>query len=148
MFGLLWRLILWVIRVIGYALGVIGIIAIALYFLVKDAKGFLTPGIIMLVVGVIAISVTHKKTDKIIAKKMCTCSKCKGSLSGAAYRYSYKRANYNNVYHTIPVDFEITCPHCGKTNFKCENVEIYDSSASNADINATIESWMDEQLQA
>lgn len=147
MFNLLWRAILWVIRVIAYALAAIGLIAIVLSFLVKDAKEFLTPGIIMLVVGGIAVTLTSRKTDKLIAKKMCTCSKCKKDLSGASYRYSYKRSDYNSVYNTIPVDFEITCPHCGKVNYKGENVEIYDPTASNEEINARIESWMDDQLR-
>ena len=150
MFGPLRRLILWAIRVVGYLLGVVGIfmiIASVIDVFPGGTNEYLISGIVMTVVGLIVVGFTRKRTEKIIARKMTRCSKCKNSLAGASYRYTYYRSKYNKVYHTIPVDFDITCPHCGKVNFKCESVDLYDPSASDSEIERTIVSWMNDQLE-
>lgn len=114
--------------------------------LLMKEEDMLTPAIVMFVVGMLLISTTLKKTRKLVAKNMTTCTKCKQSLAGARYRYEYDRSKYNKVYDTIPVTFYIECPHCGKENFQIENVEIY-SQTSSKEIESTIEAWMDGQLE-
>ncbi len=146
MFSMLSRAVLWIIRGIGYVVGVIGMIMIALRFLMKGNEELLIPGIIMFVVGLIIVGVTRKMTDKLISAKMKRCKRCRKILRGAQYRYEYNRGDYNKIYSLLPVTFEIVCPHCGKTNTKIENVPIADITCSEGSLQSSIEKWMNEQV--
>ncbi len=133
MFGLLKRFILWGVRVVCAILLVVGV-AMAIMDEKARVAGIIL-AVVALIVGVGSAKISDKATKKQEMQKVDVCKHCKQSMRGARYTYKYNLSNIWSDHVTLPVDFTVTCPHCGKETYLQEYVYLSNYTTNSTDKN-------------
>lgn len=115
------KVIIWALRIASIIVILAGVGKI-----LENPKTGLTTGIVLIIVGAIAVFVTSKLRTKVeqteFKKKQKTnvCANCGHSMSGAQYRYVWDKYQFDHFYCTdyegdrsLPVFVTAICPKCG-----------------------------------
>lgn len=144
MFSLLKRFIAWIVRGVAIIVFVLALIAV---FAMPEYR---TAAIIVAVVCFLIAGASVKFSEKAEKDSVGKCKKCKGSMRGASYKYRYNisKASKHPIsgLYNLGVDYDVTCPHCGKVKWVIQTLELCESELYSEAVNAEAEKRMDGLL--
>ena len=135
-------LFLWLVRGAAIIVFILSVIAA-----IMDASNRIT-AIIVAIISFIIAKYAGKEKVQAKADNISTCKQCGKRMNGANYTYSYylnkaQKAPISGLYK-VPVDVNLTCPHCGKVKFLPEYVEVV--NVSRESVNSAIKTQMNNYL--